>query len=105
MRKRIHRTNPGLEPTQLDVCVINIFMLIDITPDSVFRIADKIEHQCFLSYFDLLRGQHCKGHTLPVCDFRIADRSDHKGDADKEVDDDEDVDEEQGLNRHSLRFA
>jgi hypothetical protein len=40
-----------------------------------------------------------------VCDFRIADRSDHKGDADKEVDDDEDDDELQDWNSHSLRFA
>jgi hypothetical protein len=30
-----------------------------------------------------------------VCDFRIADRSDHKEDADKEDDNDEDDDEEE----------
>jgi hypothetical protein len=76
---------------------MSVFTLIDTSPVCVFRIADKIEHQWFHSHFDLLPGQHCKGHTLPACDFRVADPSDHKGDADKEVDDDEDDDEEQAV--------
>ena len=48
MRKRIHRTNPGSEPTQLDVCVTNILMLIDISPVCVLESQTRLNTNVFV---------------------------------------------------------